>query len=79
MSKKPNSKLKALRVEHGYTQIDLAKKIGMPVSTYIRKENGYTEFTVSEIQKYALYLIKQQKKFFYRQSYQMYNRNSIKT
>ena len=51
MRKKPNYKLKALRVEYGYKQIDLAQKIGMPVSTYIRKENGYAEFTVSEVQK----------------------------
>ncbi|KXZ40046.1 DNA-binding transcriptional regulator, XRE-family HTH domain [Alkalithermobacter thermoalcaliphilus JW-YL-7 = DSM 7308] len=51
MKKKTNYKLKALRVEHRYKQIDLARKIGMSASTYVKKENGYCEFTASEMQK----------------------------
>lgn len=44
-----NLKLKALRVEHGLKQTDVAKLIGMHENTYVRKENGITEFTESEI------------------------------
>lgn len=44
-------KLKSLRAEHGLTQVQIAKKLGMSEQTYVSRENGKTEFTVSEINK----------------------------
>jgi putative transcriptional regulator len=46
-------KLKALRVENGYTQADLAKKLGISETSYILKENGHREFTLDEAELIA--------------------------
>ena len=43
--------LKALRVEAGMTQAQLAKLINMPFSSYQRKEAGLSKFTVDEAYK----------------------------
>ncbi len=51
--KKPNYKLKALRMESGLKQEELARKSGIALTTYVRKENGITEFTVSECERIA--------------------------
>ena len=48
---KPNRKLKGLRAEHNLTQVELAEKLGMSEYSYIKKENGETEFKVSEVNK----------------------------
>lgn len=45
------NRLKAKRIELGYTQKELAKKIDMSFSTYVLKENGKTEFKMREISK----------------------------
>jgi len=45
---KPFRKLKALRVEYGYQQKELAQKLGISLPTYSFKENGKSEFTLSE-------------------------------
>lgn len=44
-------KLKAKRVERGFTQEELAKAIGVCTATYNRYEKGYTEMTESTINK----------------------------
>lgn len=44
-------KLKAKRAEFGYTQQDVAEKLGIAVPTYIHKENGDTLFNLNEIKK----------------------------
>ena len=44
-------KLKAKRVELGLTQLDMANKMGITLSTYNLKEQGKREFLASEIIK----------------------------
>lgn len=44
-------KLRAKRVERGFTQDGLAKALGISTATYNRYENGYTEMTESTINK----------------------------
>ena len=44
-------KLKAKRVELGLTQLDMANKMGITLSTYNLKEQGKREFLSSEIIK----------------------------
>ena len=44
--------MKAARVEHGYTQETLAKKLGITKRTYIAWENGETE-----IKPYMIYAL----------------------
>lgn len=51
-----NVKLKGKRVEKGYTQEQLAKKIGVNTATYNRKEKGLVDFTLTEIQDLMYYL-----------------------
>ncbi|RXM79613.1 transcriptional regulator [Clostridium tetani] len=48
-----NRKLKSLRAKHGDTQMDLSEFLGIRVSTFNFKENGKTEFTLSEAYKIA--------------------------
>ena len=43
------AKLRAKRVENGYSMESLAKKIGRTSKAYENKEKGITEFTRSEI------------------------------
>ncbi len=42
-------KLKGKRVELGYTQLELASKLGISVSAYSMKEKGRREFKIDEI------------------------------
>lgn len=42
-------KLRGKRVEHGYTQADFAKLIGISLYAYQTKERGHVEFRMSEI------------------------------
>jgi DNA-binding XRE family transcriptional regulator len=44
-------RLKAKRVELGYTQTDMANKINIAVATYNHKENGSADFSYKEILK----------------------------
>ncbi|WP_027633345.1 helix-turn-helix transcriptional regulator [Clostridium hydrogeniformans] len=46
-----NRKLKSLRAKYGDTQTDLADFLDIRVSTFNFKENGKTEFTLSEAYK----------------------------
>lgn len=51
----PNRKLKAERELKAVNQSDVAKFLGISSNTYWNKENGKTEFTVSEAKKLAEY------------------------
>lgn len=42
-------KLRGKRVEKGYTQPEMAAKLGLSYNAYGLKERGYREFTMSEI------------------------------
>lgn len=42
-------KLRGKRVEHGYTQLQFAKAIGISLYAYQTKERGKVEFRMSEI------------------------------
>lgn len=44
-------KLKVLRVSLGLTQEEFAKIIDIPISTYRKKENGESKFTLDEAYK----------------------------
>lgn len=46
-----HNKLKALRVEHGLTQTQMAKLIGIGLTSYNNKENGKLDFNITEIEK----------------------------
>lgn len=49
IKKQPNFKLKALRTERNLKQSDVAKELGMSESTYNRKENGFADFSETEM------------------------------
>ncbi|HBG5344122.1 TPA: helix-turn-helix transcriptional regulator [Clostridioides difficile] len=51
--------LKRLRLEHGYTQQQLATHMGMSQTTYSDKEKGKTPFTVPELEKLCKFLGKE--------------------
>lgn len=56
MAKRKNKaflKLKSLRIEHGYTQFDMAKRLGLSQSCYVLKENGHRSFTLEEAERIA--------------------------
>ena len=42
-------KLKGKRVEKGYTQAELAKKLNISTYAYNQKENGLSDFRMGEI------------------------------
>ncbi|MBS4534473.1 helix-turn-helix transcriptional regulator [Clostridium sp. D2Q-14] len=48
-----SNKLKGIRIAKGYTQKQMAIKLGMAIRTYNRKELGIVEFNRAEIQKIA--------------------------
>lgn len=45
------NKLKGYRVMAGFTQKEMAEAISMPLQTYIYKESGKGEFSLSEIKR----------------------------
>lgn len=51
----PNLKLKAERELKAVNQSEVAKYLGVSPNTYWSKENGKTEFTISEAKKLAEY------------------------
>ncbi len=53
--KLPNRKLKAERELKNVNQSDVASFLGISSNTYWSKENGKTEFTISEAKRLALY------------------------
>ncbi|EMJ5760849.1 TPA: helix-turn-helix transcriptional regulator [Clostridioides difficile] len=60
-----NRKLKAARVEIGLTQRQLAELIKMPFSTYQKKEQGHTQFTIKEASEIAIVLNKKPSEIFF--------------
>ena len=46
-------KLKEMRDKYHYTQGDIAIKLGISTRAYANKENGSSEFTLSEAKKIA--------------------------
>jgi len=58
-------KLKALRVEHGYNQKDIAKILEIGESTYNLKENGRLDFTQTEIEKLMQFFQKAYNEIFF--------------
>ncbi|HBG3820377.1 TPA: helix-turn-helix transcriptional regulator [Clostridioides difficile] len=60
-------KLKAVRVEIGLTQKQLAELINMPLSTYRKKEQEQTRFTIKEASKIAYVLNKNPTEIFFNQ------------
>lgn len=48
MGKNTYMKLKALRIEYGYTQETFSQVLGIHEATYNRKEQGITQFTLGE-------------------------------
>lgn len=41
--------LKGYRAKHNITQEEIANKLGISVVAYRNKENGHTQFTLSEV------------------------------
>ncbi|HFL3653743.1 TPA: helix-turn-helix transcriptional regulator [Clostridioides difficile] len=50
------AELKKLRLEHGYTQQQLATHMEMSQTTYSDKEKGKTPFTIPEFEKLYKFL-----------------------
>jgi DNA-binding XRE family transcriptional regulator len=50
---KPYMKLRAAIVEAGYTQGEIAKAIGVDISTFSQKINGHRDFTLPECVRIA--------------------------
>lgn len=46
-----NHKLKGARVEKGLTQEAMAERIGISTYSYLMKENGKRDFTLTEMKK----------------------------
>ena len=51
----PNRKLKAERELKNVNQSDVAEFLGISLGTYYNKENGKTEFTISEAKRLSEY------------------------
>ena len=60
-----NLKLRGARAEKGLTQKELSKLIEMPLATYVAKEQGRYQFTVSEAQTIAEVLGKNPSEIFF--------------
>ena len=59
-----HSKLKGARVEKGLTQEDMAKRIGISTYSYLMKENGKRDFTLTEMKKICEILDKELSEIF---------------
>ena len=59
-----HSKLKGARVEKGLTQEDMAKRIGISTYSYLMKENGKRDFTLTEMKKICEILGKELSEIF---------------
>lgn len=49
-------KLKGKRVEKGLTQEAMARLLNMEKATYVRKENGNSQFKLDEVQRLLIIL-----------------------
>ena len=59
-----HGKLKGARVEKGLTQEDMAKRIGISTYSYLMKENGKRDFTLTEMKKICEILGKELSEIF---------------
>ena len=59
-----HGKLKGARVEKGLTQEDMAKRIGISTYSYLMKENGKRDFTLTEMKKICKILNKELSEIF---------------
>ena len=59
-----NHKLKGARVEKGLTQEDMAERIGISTYSYLMKENGKRDFTLTEMKKICETLDKELSEIF---------------
>ncbi len=59
-----HGKLKGARVEKGLTQEDMAEKIGISTYSYLMKENGKRDFTLTEMKKICEILDKELSEIF---------------
>ncbi len=59
-----NHKLKGARVEKGLTQEDMAERIGISTYSYLMKENGKRDFTLTEMKKICEILNKELSEIF---------------
>lgn len=51
LNKESSRALKAARVRLGYTQKEVAKQLGIGETSYVHRENGKQDFTISEVNK----------------------------
>lgn len=68
--------IKSLRVKKQMTQSDVAKVLNMPITTYIRKENGKANFTIWEALDLSNLLQEPVEKIFLPSSCQMDNQSN---
>lgn len=59
-----HGKLKGARVEKGLTQEDMAERIGISTYSYLMKENGKRDFTLTEMKKICKILGKELSEIF---------------
>lgn len=59
-----HNKLKGARVEKGLTQEDMAERIGISTYSYLMKENGKRDFTLTEMKKICKILGKELSEIF---------------
>ena len=59
-----HSKLKGARVEKGLTQEAMAERIGISTYSYLMKENGKRDFTLTEMKKICKILNKELSEIF---------------
>lgn len=57
--------LRILRTQLGLTQEEFAKYISLPISTYRKKENGESKFTLDEAYKISKIADKSVEEFFF--------------
>jgi putative transcriptional regulator len=69
--RKSINKLKAYRMLHALKQEEVAKHLGMSLSTYNCKENGSRKFTVDEAKKVCDYFGVSIEEIFFNQSVNM--------
>lgn len=65
IKKQANFKLKGVRTSCNLKQSDIAKKLGISESTYNRKENGYADFSETEMWQISRILNKEPESIFF--------------
>jgi DNA-binding XRE family transcriptional regulator len=65
IKKQANFQLKGLRAACNLKQSDIARELGISESTYNRKENGYADFSETEMWKISKLLKKDPESIFF--------------